>query len=290
MESNNFDIISYRPDDGTNFIKDNKKVLWKFLDDGYRCIGYSDGFKGCTNERSLGNNAILVRVAYHDKDIVAVSVYTGYLGGHKCVGITATTDPALRSIGKEAVKKIIQTDLKLYKEFYWCECSGSIEHLFKEYKAIAIPNEYAEAIIGKVESLDDDGFHYDRYIGNNLETKVIYGFNSKGLYERVKKEHEEYIKDSERQLREYWGLMESDQKFRELMLAKGIVDIFIRMRYEWDTYEFSKESMDKLKENLKIINNAIETGAVPDSYEDIFKNSAEYGKNVLDSSTYLEMH
>ena len=82
----------------------------------------------------------------------------------------------------------------------------------------------------------------------------------------------------------------NDLELNKIQFAKGVVDIFIRMRYEWGAYEFTKESMDKLKKNLDIVDDAIKTGIVPDSMLSSFIRTLEYGKDVLNSPSYLEMH
>ena len=40
--------------------------------------------------------------------MIAISVYTGYQEGKKCVGITATTNNELRDLGIIALKEIIK--------------------------------------------------------------------------------------------------------------------------------------------------------------------------------------
>lgn len=177
------------------YIRENKDVIFNFLNDGYRYVKLGN-YCGCTSAKSLVKNVNKVKIAYINNIIIAISIYTGYQSGYKCVGITATTDVNYRKIGVNAVKDIIKDDIQLYKEFYWCECSDSLEHLYKKYNGIPIPNEYIEYFIGnKFELKKEDGYHftvnykvYDPETNDTLYKpidKIIYGFNSKETYDKI---------------------------------------------------------------------------------------------------------
>ena len=43
--------------------------------------------------------------------------------------------------------EIIKRNITQDKEFYWTECSGSIERLYEKHNGIKIPNEYAFDIL-----------------------------------------------------------------------------------------------------------------------------------------------
>lgn len=177
------------------YIRDNKDIIFNFLNDGYKYAKLGN-YCGCTSAKSLAKNINKIKIAYLDNIIIAISIYTGYQGGYKCVGITATTNMQYRKIGVIAVKDIIREDTQLYKDFYWCECSDTLEYLYKKYNGIPIPNEYIEYFIGnKFETKKDDGYHftvnykvYDPETNNNLYKpidKIIYGFNSKETYDKI---------------------------------------------------------------------------------------------------------
>ena len=93
-----------------------------------------------------------------------------------------------------AAKKKIQTELGLDGDFYWCECSGSVEEEFKKHDAIAIPSKYAEGLVGKIEEFDEDGYHYARKAEG--DTKMIIGFKDKEIFDAVVKVHDDYIRES----------------------------------------------------------------------------------------------
>ena len=151
-------------------------------------------------------------------------------------------------------KKKIQTELGLDGDFFWCECSGSVEKEFKKHDAIAIPSKYAEGLVGKIEEFDEDGYHYARKEGG--DTKMIIGFRNREIFDAVVKVHDDYIRESEIQ---FWEWV--DRKIvpdeMELAFVEGCVRIYIRMRYEWFTQEFTKEQLEKLKKKLDIVNDAI---------------------------------
>lgn len=72
--------------------------------------------------------------------------------------------------------EIIKRNITQDKEFYWTECSGSIERLYEKHNGIKIPNEYAFDILQTPMTLLDDGYHYERVIKGETQKKVIYGF------------------------------------------------------------------------------------------------------------------
>ena len=288
-----------KTDKWTSFIKPNREFLWKFLNDGYKMAGY-ESFKGCDDSKHLIKNPNQIKIAFADNVIIAVSVYTGYAGGYKCVGITATTDPEYRDVGKRAVEKIIQMDVCDFDRFYWCEASGSVEKMFKKNGGIAIPNTYAEMMIGGVRVLDEDGFHYERMIGNDMENKMIFGFNDIETFELIKKEHEGYILRCIEKIHQLYPngrvdlISESDGDEpgvkNYLVCAKETVNVFVRMWYEWGTHEFSEKSLKILKKNLNIIQTAIEKNIIPNGFSHSFERAFAYGNEVASSSTILQFH
>ena len=91
--------------------------------------------------------------------------------------------------------EIIKRNITQDKEFYWTECSGSIERLYEKHNGIKIPNEYAFDILQTPVTLLDDGYHYERVIKGETQKKVIYGFNNEETFNIVKKEFTEHIND-----------------------------------------------------------------------------------------------
>ena len=97
-----------------------------------------------------------------------------------CEGIT---------IDVSAAKEKIKADLGLDGDFYWCECSGSVEEEFKKHDVIAIPSKYAEGLVGKIEEFDEDGFHYAR--NADSDSKMIIGIKDREIFEAVVKVHDD---------------------------------------------------------------------------------------------------
>lgn len=100
---------------------------------------------------------------------------------------------------KEAVKSIIKSDINNFENYFWTECSGVIEILYSKYNGIKIPNVYASTILNApvfIDENDNDGFQYFREIKGTRQKKVIFGFNNKEIFEKVKSEREEYINNS----------------------------------------------------------------------------------------------
>lgn len=283
-----------RNDVGWNdFISANKKFIWNFLNNGYKSAGY-DGFYGCYDERSLSKNACQVTIVESNNDIVAISVYTDYQDGKKCVGISKTTDPKLSQAGSEGVKKIIRRDIGLHNDFYWCECSGAVEHLYEKYHGIKIPVEYVPMILGNkhVDFIEGDDYHYNREINGEEETKIIYGFNNKDTYNAVSEKYREYVMDSIKWIEDHQDLLESDDSElgKEIRKAKGVVKIFVGMRIEEGVYEFPDDCLSLLRDNIDFLESVIERNVCPDELKHSVNVMIEYGNDVYDSSTSLEIN
>ena len=185
-------------------------------------------------------------------------------------------------------KKKIQTELGLDGDSYWCECSGYVEKEFKKHDVIAIPSKYAEGLVGKIEVFDEDGYHYARKAED--DTKMIIGFRNREIFDDVLIVHDDFIRKSEIQFREWVDNMIKDPDERNLIYAEGCVRNYIIMRYEWFTYEFTKERLERLKQCLDTLNDAIKKRLVRDTLISFFRNASEFGQRVLEQSTILEIH
>ena len=292
-ENYNFELKEFYP--GTSdwdYIKNNKQSIWDFLNDGYRYVGY-ERFCGCDNSRSLLKNANLIKIVFYNNEWIAISVYTGYRGGFKNVGITATIDEKLRSIGVSAVHNIIKNDIGKFNEYFWSECSGSIEKLYEKYNGIKMPNEYVFAILNTPISLDEDGFHYTRQIKGDIQRKIIYGFNNKETFDIVLKEHEEYIN-------KHLSLILSNKinedvekvpfgKMTRLDCAIAIVNFFVDERWEGECYDFPVTCLGKLRREVEIIRTALENKTVPENKQKLAEMALENGIDILETSSPLQM-
>ena len=185
-----FNIKTYHPKEDKNdleFIKTNKNSIFDFLNKGYQYAGLGN-FKGCANPKSLYNNVNIIKICYDDKsnEMIAISVYTGYQGGKKCVGITVTTNNELRDLGIIALKEIIKEDIMCENQFYWTVCSDAIEYLWQKFGGTKIPNIFVSDYLGnKKYELADDEYHFYINIEDENYKKIIFGYNSEETYNKV---------------------------------------------------------------------------------------------------------
>lgn len=248
------EIVDYKPNtDDWEYIKKNSIEIWDFLNNGYKLIGYNK-FCGCDSIKSLLKNASLIKIGFFNKKWVAISVYTSYLGGFKNVGITSTIDSKYRTIGVNAVNKIIKTDIKNFDKFFWTECSGAIEHLYEKYNGIKIPNSYASAILRREIELDSDDYHYSRLIKGEKQTKIIYGFNSLETFNKVKSERENYINKNINLILS----MQIDESIEKPSFGRlssidcyiNIIYFFLDQQLEDECYELPESSIIQLRKYI----------------------------------------
>lgn len=281
---NDLEIKEYKK--GTHefqtLIENYYKEIYDFIDNGYKKAGLGE-FKGCNDAKSLRKNAIIVKIASCQGVWVAVSIYTNYQGGYKCAGITATTNPEYREIGKRAIEKIVKSDITNHDKFYWCECSGKIEQLYEKLNGIAIPNVYVNEIIKNIIRLEKDSYHYVRLIQNEPFVKIIYGYNTPELFQKVYATHKEYIDKKIEDIRNS-NISENApvRSMIEIGEWKNVIDIiqlFIGF-YNKGTYDYPQESLDILNENLMILKHALENSSIPDFL-------LETSKKVYENGTYV---
>lgn len=194
--SDQYTLYIYNPinEDDKLYIKNNKDLIYNFLQEGYKYVGLNS-FKSCINAKSLAKNCVLLKVAYTNNELVAVAIYSSRNCGYKRVGVAATTNNIYRKIGVQAVKDIIKYDAKSYDKFYWTVCSDSIYHLCKKYNAIPIPNEYAIYIDNRLipDEHDEYKVYIDLHDDNPPHEKWIFGFNSPELYNRIIEKNDQRV-------------------------------------------------------------------------------------------------
>lgn len=278
-----------------DYIVQNKKQLWKFLDDGYRYAGYRNGFIGCPNDAYLVKKPNLMKIAFCGETIVAVSVYTGYRGGFKCVGATVTTDAEYRKIGVDALNEIVDIDISKYKEFYWIECSGKMETIYEKHGGFKIPSSMASSIL-KADVTIIDEWHYERNIGNSTEPieKIIYGFNSKDTYDIIRHDEfdrfENWVKWIEnRDVNESYE-HKSFGKFTEVDCADGVINAFLEFNMMEGVFDFPKELLDKLMHSVKVLEKHLRECEVDPDKAKTYRLLISAGRDLYDSSVPMEMH
>jgi len=174
-----------------NSIRDE---IFRIVQDSYAGIG---GFHGASSPRTLIKDTDLAKIVFgEDGKVTALALYRTDLDGNKrfCSG-TRKSDSAYR----EAAEAIVRSDIEPYDGWYWVEASGAIEKLFKKNGGNPIPNRVAVRQIGakgKDASLMDDGVHYETYYGQDRtpEVKMMFGFKSQDVYDRVMSEIDDYGK------------------------------------------------------------------------------------------------
>ena len=285
-EYDDYIITTYWPNDNDNdkqYIKMNKNTLFAFLNDGYNAAGLGD-FKSCYDSRHLARNASCVRICTQkDTDeLLAIGVYTDYRQGNKAVGYTATTEKYLRDLGIKGLRDIIKLDINASDKYFWTACSGAIEHMWQINGGKMIPtlfiDEYFDVDKIKID-LISDGFHFWIYDKDDERyKKVIFGYNSKSVFDKIHKtlenkifsslEHSEinekysddkYVEELQRKLAVYIDYVEFDG-YKEL--PKSVIDYFKNLIDECDifiennpNYEYTDNTF---KHNLEVCKESIE--------------------------------
>lgn len=295
IENKEYVIKTYTKENDYQYVKDNSQKFFNFLDAGYVFAGL-DHYCGCSSAKALARNFNVMKIAYVNDVIIAISVYTGYQDGKKCVGITATTDDNLRELGKQAVIDIIKSDINFMNDFYWIECSGAAEHLYKKYGVVMIPNDYIQLFIGnKFDEKLDDGYHFNVKFTSSDDgdvttiKKCIFGFNNKRTYDIVKekldapiKKQIEYIMNC---VRESSNILVHRDKYQA---AHDIVYVFYDEKCH-GVNEFSEEYIDILKDSTKILEEYIKDNP-NDERVDKFETAIWNAHDILDTSTCMTLH
>lgn len=288
------EIKEFKQDESNwNYIKDNIEALWEFLNKGYQKAGY-EKFCGCDSPKSLLRNANLIKIGFINNQWVAISVYTGYRGGFKNVGITATVEEELRSLGVNVVHDIIKTDIGNFKDFYWTECSGVVENLYEKYNGIKIPNNYVSTILLKPVTIDEDGFHYERDIKGEKQRKIMYGFNDLDTFNKVLSEREEYINNCINNILKH-RIDESEEhtsfgKLSQLDCAIAIINFFVDERWENECYELPLNCIDNLKLQINIVKDCIDNHSVSDDKMAKAKLALENGIHIINTSCIMNVY
>ena len=72
---------------------------------------------------------------------------------------------------------MVQEDINIKDREAWIEVSGKMEHIYKKRNGNPIPAEIAQRLLANKQfiKIHDDGYHYDRIIGGNVVTKIMFG-------------------------------------------------------------------------------------------------------------------
>ena len=279
-------------EDDYAYVRDNRKLLWDFFDEGYKYANLKE-FRSCVNERSLWKNTSCLKTAVFNGKMVAASIYTSYQGGMKCVGITATTDPKYRNIGKRAVVHIIKEDISLVGNFYWTECSDAIEHLYEKHGGVKIPNDYLYLFNNEKKEKLDDGYHFIvkiKYSDGETEDcrKVIFGFNSQETFDVIKQENDERIMEcinriTHKPIKEsvYVRNLSKEDYYTE------VVYVFYDDRVNGNK-DYSETTMNLLKEAVEYLKIFVKTNKKVDMGK--YLDAIENGEDLMATATIMDIH
>lgn len=174
------------------YFLDNKKILKSLISKISTMVktAYAKhgGYAGDSSPRSLLKNTDRAKLVFDENnELIAIALYRTDLGGFKrfCSAGIPSNDISL-----QAVQLIVQDDIEPYDNWYWVEASGFIETLFKRFGGNPIPNYLANEFLrvnSDKLSLDADGIHYTRAVGNAKvqKRKMIFGFKDKALAEKA---------------------------------------------------------------------------------------------------------
>lgn len=261
------EVYKQKDEHDKEYISKNKKAIKAFLDAGYEAA-HLGKFIGCNNPNSVKQNTAMLKVA-RDKatnQIIAMTIYSSRWGGLKCVGgtVIVTDDKELRNMGKEALTRITQEDVKLWGQFVWTECSGAIKKIWEKENGIMIPSAYLqlfmdEKTLSTVEFHEDDPYTYSRVtnIGTVDETridKVIFGFPNRAVLEK-------YIRDTNTTLEKLcadYGVNPEDiinEGFQYRDAPKNIWPQLKLLKYYYQ--EFLRGRMEITEEESKVLTKAV---------------------------------
>jgi hypothetical protein len=176
--------------------------VWQMLQEAYASQG---GFMGAFSPEELIEDSSLWKMVTRDGKPVAVIVYKNRGSGRKGFGYasdgTAYGKKALYGImgedlgflqrdsdylrehRKEDKEALVQYAKENSKPFLrgrnaYVEVSGPLEHIIKTYyQAQPIPASEVEDILQKkIDSFNEDGYHYTREIAGHPHEKILYGF------------------------------------------------------------------------------------------------------------------
>ena len=289
------------------YIKANKAKIKNFMDAGYEDAGLGK-FGSCRKPKSVADNTILLKVAETiDGQILAMSIYTSYQTGLKCVGITklVTSDTLLNQLAKDAIKYIIKEDISNFRDFYWTECSGVIEHWWSKYSGdmLRIPVTYLPVIFGenvfenkKFRPIENDDYHYERVLldedrNEYIVKKCLFGFpNVNVLNEFINRENidlDEFIKKIEENvvLEHMFDGIPSDVRN-----ARKVISYIAGSIEENYLYEITEHCMEVFNERVELIRNFLKErgGRLTEVNREDLYDAIDYGFSIVNMCSILK--
>lgn len=151
----------------------HRAEIHDMLRNSYKEIG---GYSGISSGSKKESDAIhddithsLIKAVKRNGKITAAMLYKDK---HGRKGVATGTDGT--SQGKKDFKKVAGEDQDHKRA--WSEVSGAPEHLMRKSGMPIVHNKHAKALLDKDVTLDPNGEHYTRRIGDHDHRKVIVGY------------------------------------------------------------------------------------------------------------------
>lgn len=150
--------------------------IWDIMQESYKYL--EGGFATASSKEDLIAKTSMAKLVRKNNKIVAVKLYKDQ---HGKKSIASGSDGTKE--GKIAIMQMFKDDVKTNRS--WAEVSGKAESVYLKLGAQPIPNIFVEKILGKkLESLDPDGYHYEREINGKIFKKILIG-GVKGDFDKI---------------------------------------------------------------------------------------------------------
>ena len=137
--------------------------------------------------------------------------------------------------GTKGVYALIEYEIKNDKYCCFAEVSGAIEHMYAKSNGYVVPNTFVKRILGNrgIIPIEGDFFHYEhRYPDGTMYVKMLYGFKSQDLFNKMTENLLYYI--------ENFGNYETYEQYRDaankLIAASRNKNESLRLLLEQDEY------------------------------------------------------
>ncbi|MCD8208687.1 MAG: hypothetical protein LUD72_12170 [Bacteroidales bacterium] len=251
---NEVQIATYEPGlvntDNREEIREYAPSVFDIMQKSYRDIG---GSYGVSNIKDLIRKTNILTLYVGGNHVYSAGVYSTSRGGKKLYGIGCDGSP----LGKEGVRVIIRRDIAAYKDWYWCEASGAVEHLFQKNGGHAIPSLYAEEILLAPVVKIVDEYHYERYIAGHLVTKIIFGYKNEEIFEKIRKKRDNY--DGLNRIYEFYRNVNEAKESakgelpRETRMARHIIGTISDNLAEWAVSDLTPKQHQALIYSIGIL-------------------------------------
>jgi hypothetical protein len=139
--------------------------IWAMINHTYKDLGLPHA-----GINELLHSVGLWEVEIEDNKVIAGVLYRNFHGSKLRLIFHDSTFE-----GKTAVKALVKKKI-VNSRGYWGEFSNPLENVILKMNGEMIPNTEAEKILDqKIDRLDDDGYHYYRFIDGQLRRKVLIG-------------------------------------------------------------------------------------------------------------------